>query len=160
MSEHLVIAGGGVGALEALLAFRSFAADPPEISVLTAGRHLTYRAFSVTEPFGADPGPHYEWPEIVRDRGVRWIPDVLVGVRPDARKIETRDGPPIRYDALLLALGAHGDPRQPDHAQPVRRRSVSAPSARAATVAAAMTAASTAIPAPSGSGRVARASAS
>ena len=45
-----------------------------------------------------------------------------------------------------------------DHA--VRRRSVSAPSASAATVAATMTAMSTAIHVPSGAGRVARASAS
>jgi sulfide:quinone oxidoreductase len=28
-------------------------------------------------------------------------------VRPDAKQIDTRDGPPVRYDALLLALGAH-----------------------------------------------------
>ena len=110
MSEHLVIAGGGVGALEALLALQSLAPDKPDISVLTGGRHLTYRALSVAEPFGAAPGPHYEWSEIARDRGVRWISDVLVGVRADAREIDTRDGPPIRYDALLLALGAQPKP--------------------------------------------------
>ena len=110
MNEHLVIAGGGVGALEALLALQSLAPDAPRVSILTAGRHLTYRALSVAEPFGADPGPHHEWPEIARDRGVRWIPDVLAGVRTDAREIETRDGPPIRYDALLLALGAQPRP--------------------------------------------------
>jgi sulfide:quinone oxidoreductase len=113
MSGHVVIAGGGVGALEGLLALQSLAPGPPHISVLTAGRHLTYRALSVAEPFGADPSPRYEWPEIARDRGVRWIPDVVVGVRPDARQIDTRDGPPVHYDALLLALGAQPKPALP-----------------------------------------------
>jgi len=113
MSPHVVIAGGGVGALEGLLALQALASEPPRISILCAGRHLTYRALSVTEPFGGDPGPRYEWPEIAHDRGVRWIPDVLVGVRPDTQEIDTRDGSPIRYDALLLALGA-----QPQRALP------------------------------------------
>ena len=110
MSKHLVIAGGGVGALEALLALQSLTSDTHRISVLTAGRYVTYRALSVAEPFGADPAPHYEWPVIARDRGVRWIPDVLEGVRPDAHEIDTRDGPAIQYDALLLALGAQPKP--------------------------------------------------
>ena len=110
MSDHVVIAGGGVGALEGLLALQSLAGDRVHVSVLTATRHLTYRALSVAEPFGGAPAPRYDWERIARDRGVRWIPDVVEGVRPDARELDTRDGPPVRYDALLLALGARPEP--------------------------------------------------
>jgi sulfide:quinone oxidoreductase len=110
MSEHVVIAGGGVGALEGLLALQSLSGERLRISVVTASRHLTYRALSVTEPFGGDPAPRYDWERIARDRGVRWIPDVVEAVRPDERELETRDGPPVRYDALLLALGARPEP--------------------------------------------------
>ena len=110
MADHVVIVGGGVGALEGLLALQSLAGDRTRISVLTAGRHLTYRALSVGEPFGAGPAPHYDWEAIARDRGVRWIPDLLVEVRHEAREIDTRDGPPVPYDALLLALGATPQP--------------------------------------------------
>jgi sulfide:quinone oxidoreductase len=113
MSEHVVIAGGGVGALEGLLALQSLAGDRVHISVLTASRHLTYRALSVAEPFGGDPAPRYDWERVARDRGVRWIPDVVQGVRPDDRELDTRDGPPVRYDALLLALGARPEPVLP-----------------------------------------------
>jgi sulfide:quinone oxidoreductase len=109
-SEHVLIAGGGVGALEGLLALQSHAADRVRISVLTASRYLTYRALSVAEPFGGDPAPRYDWQAIAGDRGVRWIPDLVEAVRPDAREIDTRDGPPVRYDALLLALGARPEP--------------------------------------------------
>jgi sulfide:quinone oxidoreductase len=37
---------------------------------------------------------------------VRWIADEVTGVRAEARELDTRDGPPVPYDALLLALGA------------------------------------------------------
>jgi sulfide:quinone oxidoreductase len=106
MTQQVVIAGGGVGALEALLALQSDAGDAVEIAVLSGARHLTYRALSVGEPFGGDPAPRFDWDRIAHDRGVRWIPDVLEAVDPDARRLVTRDGPPVRYDALLLALGA------------------------------------------------------
>jgi sulfide:quinone oxidoreductase len=110
MTPHVVIAGGGVGALEGLLALQDLAGDRVRISVLTAARHVTYRALSVAEPFGSEPGRRYDWETIVRDRGVRWIPDVLEAVRPAARELDTRDGPPVPYDALLLAVGARAEP--------------------------------------------------
>jgi sulfide:quinone oxidoreductase len=113
MTHHVVIAGGGVGALEGLLALQHLAADRLEISVITATPHLAYRALSVAEPFGADPAPRYAWERIARDRGVRWISDTLQAVDTDARHVETRDGPPVRYDALLLALGARPEPALP-----------------------------------------------
>jgi sulfide:quinone oxidoreductase len=113
MTAHVVIAGGGVAALEGLLALQSLAHDPPRISVLASGRYLTYRALSVREPFGGDLAPRFEWRDIARDREVRWVPDVVLGVRAEAREIDTRDGPPVRYDALLLALGAQPRPALP-----------------------------------------------
>ena len=110
MTPHVVIAGGGVGGLEGLLALQALAGERVHVSVLTAARHLTYRALSVAEPFGSEPAQRYDWERITRDRGVRWIPDVLKAVRPDARELDTRDGPPTPYDALLLAVGARPEP--------------------------------------------------
>jgi sulfide:quinone oxidoreductase len=114
VTPHVVIAGGGVGALEGLLALQALAGNRVHISVLTAGRHVTYRPPAVSEPFGGEPGPRYEWERITRDRGVRWIPDVVEAVRADAHELDTRDGPPIPYDAVLLALGARAEPALPD----------------------------------------------
>ena len=110
MTPHVVIAGGGVGALEGLLALQALAGERVDISVLTATRHLTYRALSVAEPFGSEPAQRFDWEAIARDRGVRWIPDVLEAVRPGARELDTRDGPPVHYDSLLLAVGARPEP--------------------------------------------------
>jgi sulfide:quinone oxidoreductase len=107
MSRHVVIAGGGIGALETLLALQSLAGDRVHISVLSPTRRLTYRALSVREPFGGEPAPHFDWERIAHDRGVRWVPDTLEEVLGDTRQVETRGGPPLRYDALVLAVGAH-----------------------------------------------------
>jgi sulfide:quinone oxidoreductase len=110
--RDVVIAGGGVGALEGLLALRALS-ERLRISVVTASRHFTYPALSVAEPFGAAPPPRYDWQAIAHDRGASWVPDMLTGVRPDACEIDTRDGRPLHYDALLLALGARPQPALP-----------------------------------------------
>jgi sulfide:quinone oxidoreductase len=109
MSEHVLIVGGGVGALEALLALQALTRRV-RISVVTATRNFSYPALSVAQPFGAAPPPRYDWKEIARDRGVEWVPDMLTAVRAGAREIDTRDGGPLGYDALLLALGARPTP--------------------------------------------------
>ena len=113
MSPHVVIAGGGVGALEGLLALQDLTEGRVDISVVCATRHLTYRALSVAEPFGGEPAQRYDWEAIARDRGVRWIPDVVTAVRPGACELDTRDGPPVPYDLLLLALGARPEAALP-----------------------------------------------
>ena len=105
MVENVVIAGGGVGALEGLLALRALS-DRLRITVVGASRHFAYPALSVVEPFGAAPPPRYDWQDIARDRGASWVPDMLTAVRPEACEIDTRDGGALHYDALLLALGA------------------------------------------------------
>jgi sulfide:quinone oxidoreductase len=110
MVERVIVAGGGVGALEGLLALQALASERLAITVLTAQRHLTYRALAVAEPFGGAASPRFEWSAIARDRGVELVPDVVRAVRPDDHTIETRDGPPVPYDALLLALGAIPEP--------------------------------------------------
>jgi sulfide:quinone oxidoreductase len=107
---RVLVAGGGVGALEALLALQDVAGGRAEVALLTAGRYLTYRALSVTEPFGAETPQRHEWEEIARDRGVRLISDVVTRVRAGERRVETREGPDEPYDALLLAVGARPEP--------------------------------------------------
>ena len=110
---RVLVAGGGVGALEGLLALQDLAGERAEIALLTAGRYLTYRALSVTEPFAAEPPARYEWAPIAADRGVRLITDVVTRVHAEEWRVETRDGSDEPYDALLLAVGARPEPVVP-----------------------------------------------
>ena len=50
---RVLIAGGGVAAIEAMLALHALAEDRVEIELLGPEPHFWYRPLSVVEPFGA-----------------------------------------------------------------------------------------------------------
>ena len=50
-ARRVVIAGGGVAALEAMLALRRMAEDRVEILLISPERSFAYRPLAVAEPF-------------------------------------------------------------------------------------------------------------
>lgn len=103
---RVLVAGGGVAALETVLALQSLAADRVEIELLAPGRHFTYRPLAVAEPFRAGSVQRVPLAAIAADRGVRLHRDALARVLPADRAVETQAGARLAYDALVLALGA------------------------------------------------------
>jgi sulfide:quinone oxidoreductase len=104
--SQVLIAGGGVGALEAALALEALVADRVEVTLLAPDRHFTYRPLAVGEPFGLGATAKYELWAIAKDRGFMLIRDALDRVDADHRQVVTRDGAVLGYDRLILALGA------------------------------------------------------
>jgi sulfide:quinone oxidoreductase len=104
---RVLIAGGGVAALEACLLLRDHvAADDVDIEILTPAQHFTYRPLSVLEPVG---GPRTWSMPLVRfasDQDAEVVHDELSAVHPDERTITTTAGAERRYDLLLVAIGA------------------------------------------------------
>ena len=49
--RHVLVAGGGVAGLEALLALRHLAGDRVELSLLSPRADFSYRPMAVAEPF-------------------------------------------------------------------------------------------------------------
>ena len=111
MTPHVVIAGGGIGALEGLLALQDLAGDRVGISVPSPPRDTSrtgrcrWPSRSEASPRGATTGSRS--PAIAACAGSRIV---LEAVRPGSRQFKTRDGPPVSYDGLLLALGARAEP--------------------------------------------------
>jgi sulfide:quinone oxidoreductase len=105
-SQHILIAGGGVAALEAALALRALAGDRLTVTLLARDRHFTYRPLSVGEPFGLGHATRYELDAIGADRGFAVVRGTLAAVNADAHRVVTPDGDQFSYDRLLLALGA------------------------------------------------------
>jgi sulfide:quinone oxidoreductase len=103
---QILIAGGGVAALEAALALRELAGDRLGVTLLSPDRHFTYRALSVGEPFDLGHATRYELQAIAADRGFAVRHDTLAAVEPDEHCVVTEAGDRIRYDRLVLALGA------------------------------------------------------
>jgi sulfide:quinone oxidoreductase len=103
---HVVIAGGGVAGLEALLALSALAEDLVEVDLISPSEEFIYRPMLVAEPFGSAEILRLEIPRIVREAGAEYTKEAVVSVDPAARTVTTGGGEEIRYDALLIALGA------------------------------------------------------
>ncbi|HYM54278.1 MAG TPA: FAD-dependent oxidoreductase [Solirubrobacteraceae bacterium] len=108
---RVLIAGGGVAALEAALALRHLAGDRTETTVIAPNTEFVYRPMTVREPFAYPPAHRYPLAPIVRDAGAELLADELAWIDPDKRIAHTAGGAEIEYDALLLALGASARPR-------------------------------------------------
>ncbi len=102
---HVVIAGGGVAALETMMALRSLAADHVRITLLAPERDYHYRPMAVAEPFSIAHARSVALVAIAADFDARHVRGTLAAVEPDARRIVTGDGEPIAYDALVIACG-------------------------------------------------------
>jgi sulfide:quinone oxidoreductase len=107
MDEHrILIAGGGVAALETLLALRELAAERVDVTVLAPDSRFTYRPLSILEAFRPGIQRSYDLGELVEAAGARLRPGRLAGVDPDRRLALTDKWGRLPYDALVLALGS------------------------------------------------------
>src|SRR5436853_376714 len=64
---NVVIAGGGVAGLEALLALHALAGHVAEITLLSSEREFLYRPLTVAEPFGRGQARSYDITRLVVD---------------------------------------------------------------------------------------------
>src|SRR4029453_562174 len=122
---RIVIAGGGIAGLEALIALHGHLGSRAEIELLEANTDLVERQRAVAEPFGGGPVRRFDLVRIAADHGAHLRPDWLASVDPERRTVRTVRGDTLDYDALLITVGA-----RPDIAAP-GARAFSGPGARA-----------------------------
>jgi sulfide:quinone oxidoreductase len=105
--RRVLIAGGGVAAVEALLALRELVGHRVGLTLLSPEREFLYRPVTVAEAFDRGEARSYALAEIVgRDGGARLVLDSLAGVEADERVAITGTGERIPYDTLIVAAGA------------------------------------------------------
>lgn len=102
----VLIAGGGVAALELMLALRALAEDRVEIELLSAGQEFVYRPLAVAEPFDVGKPHRFDLAAIAQDRGARVRVGTLAGVDAERRHAVTDDGHELDFDVLAIAVGA------------------------------------------------------
>lgn len=107
----VLIAGGGVAALEGALALKALAGESVKLRLLAPAKQFVYRPHTVQEPFAFARAQRYPLDEIARDLDIELIEDALVSVDPSARTVTTDAGETLGYGALLLGLGARIRPR-------------------------------------------------
>jgi sulfide:quinone oxidoreductase len=113
MDPRILIAGGGVAALEALLALHRQLAGEVQLTLLAPEPDFVYRPLAVAMPFGAGPVPTLPLAEVANEHGAKLLLDALVGVDADERIVTTHGGDRIEYDELVLAIGARPQPVAP-----------------------------------------------
>jgi sulfide:quinone oxidoreductase len=103
---NVVIAGGGVAALETALALADLAPDRTDVTVIAPNSEFVYRPMVVREPFAYGAAHRYPLESIVHDAGATLLCGELGWIDPATRTIHTKADEAIEYDALVLALGA------------------------------------------------------
>ena len=103
---EVVIAGGGVAALETALALRALAGERVRLTLVSPSGRFTYRPLAVLEPFVHRAPRELPLAAIAGDVGAALVRDAVAAVDCDRRVLHTAGHREIHYDALVIAVGA------------------------------------------------------
>ena len=102
---EVLIAGGGVAGLEALLALRSLAGDRVRLTLVAPDPEFSYRPLAVAEPFAQGRAHRVPLSRFTEDAGASLVLESVVGVDDAAGEVRLGDGSRRSFDALLLSPG-------------------------------------------------------
>jgi sulfide:quinone oxidoreductase len=103
---RVVVAGGGVAALEAALALHALAEERVSVELVAPESEFVYRPLAVAEPFRLGEARRFPLRPLVEAAGARLRQGRVAAVDPDRYVIVTEEGEEIGYEVLVLALGA------------------------------------------------------
>jgi sulfide:quinone oxidoreductase len=109
---HVVIAGGGVAALEAMIALHDLAADRVRVTLVAPQPHFEYRPLAVAEPFALGHAARHDLAALAQDFGAGLVRGAVSAVVPH-KHVVLDDGSALAYDTLLVAVGATMQPAFP-----------------------------------------------
>src|SRR5918995_150811 len=103
---RVMIAGGGVAALEALMVLHEFAGGYVDLELVTPTPEFAYRPLAVAEPFGLGDARRFDVVSIARDHGAAVHIAGVRSVDTAAKSVQTWDGRELPFDVLLVTIGA------------------------------------------------------
>jgi sulfide:quinone oxidoreductase len=106
VATRVLIAGGGVAALEAALALRALGEDRVNVEMLAPEPQFWYRPLAVAEPFDLGEVRQFELTELAETAGATFSLGALAGVDAGSCLAHTSAGSSVPYDVLLVACGA------------------------------------------------------
>jgi len=102
----VVIAGGGVAALETALSVHALAGDRVKLTLLAPAAEFVYRPVAVLEPFLRIPPRRLALKKVADELNATLEQDTVAAVDRDRRVLRTGADRQLRYDALVIAVGA------------------------------------------------------
>lgn len=103
---RVLIAGGGVAALETALALRALAEERVSIELVAPERDFTHRPLAVAAPFRVGEVETFPLHKLAEAAGAELRRGAVTSVDPGRHVVLTDDGRELTYDVLVLALGA------------------------------------------------------
>jgi sulfide:quinone oxidoreductase len=103
---RILIAGGGIAAVELVMALRDLAEERVEIQLLAPNQELVYRPLAVVEPFGLGHVHRFDLDAILADHGATRYASTLASVDTQRRCAVTPTGRELPYDIFVAATGA------------------------------------------------------
>jgi sulfide:quinone oxidoreductase len=107
---RVLIAGGGVAGLEALLALQRRVSGLVETTLVAPEPDFTYRPLSVVEPFAPGSVPRVSLARVAAEHDVAYVQDALARVELAGRVAVLASGLRVPYDELVVAAGARALP--------------------------------------------------
>ena len=101
--SRVVVAGGGVAGIEALLALHDLAGERAELTLVNDGPDFLYKPLLVEEPFGLDPAVRRELAPLAEKLGADLVQGRLASVEAGSSEIELADGTRVQPAFQLLA---------------------------------------------------------
>jgi sulfide:quinone oxidoreductase len=103
---RVLVAGGGIAALEVLSGLRTLAGDRVQATLLCPERSFSYRPLSTAVPFRFRKERTRGLEELVGGLGASLVRDGLAQVDEARGRVLTTNGDFLPYDVLVLAVGA------------------------------------------------------
>lgn len=107
---RVVIAGGGIAGLEAVLALADLAGDRARLSVVAPDPDFLYKPLTVEEPFTHQPAERHALTPALAEIGVEFILGAVVSVDAEGHVLELGDGTRLPYDMLVVCIGGRARP--------------------------------------------------
>jgi sulfide:quinone oxidoreductase len=103
---RVVIAGGGVGALETLMALHDLGEQQLALTLVAPDDDFVLRPMSVAVPFSEGHVTRVPLHDVCERFGAHHVKSAVYEVDPDARTVACDNGEVVAYDRLVLAIGA------------------------------------------------------
>jgi sulfide:quinone oxidoreductase len=112
--HRVLIVGGGVAALEAMLALHDLAADRVDVTLVAPEDDFYYAPLATGEPFGRTAVTRYPLADLAAAHGARLVKGMVESVDPGSRTLTTYEAGSLPYDSLVVAVGARREAAYPD----------------------------------------------
>jgi len=106
----VLIAGGGIAGLEALMAIRDLAGDRARITLVAPDPEFVYKPLIVEEPFSFQPAEEHALAPVAEEFDAELVQAALAAVDPAAHSVTLGDGSTLDYDRLVVCVGARARP--------------------------------------------------